>query len=128
VEAEMPEDCDRSLVGTNVVICGLKSSDHMNGQHAEIVRYSPVSSLWEARFLRNNEVMAFRAENIRPRGEKIFLVGDTCVIDGLVSQVGQQMNGQRCTVLQYLQQRSRYEVQIGDQIKALKGENLQAAS
>jgi len=89
------------------------------------VRFNAVNGRWEAMVNASGEVKAFRAENLRPAGELIFEPGDKAKIHGLKTQTGQALNGIECEILGYLHDVSRYEVRIGNDTKALKGENLQ---
>lgn len=112
-------------IGARVTVVGLKSAEALNGQGAEVVRFNAVNGRWEARVNITGEVKAFRAENLRPAGERVFEPDDRARIHGLQSDTGKVLNGLECQILRYLHDVSRYEVQVGQQTKALKPENLQ---
>jgi len=112
-------------VGARVTVIGLRNAEALNGQGAQIVRFNAVNGRWEARVNATGELKAFRAENLRPAGELIFEPGDRAKIHGLQTESGQTLNGLTCEILRYKHEVSRYEVRLGDDTKALKGENLQ---
>merc|ERR1712084_80337 len=93
-----------------------------------IHRYNAVNGRWEARLNFTGEVKAFRAENLRPAGEIVFEPGDPCRIHGLKSEAGVALNGMQGTIVRYLHENCRYEVNINEETKAFKAENLQVVS
>mmetsp|Transcript_22805 Transcript_22805/g.72202 ORF Transcript_22805/g.72202 Transcript_22805/m.72202 type:complete len:328 (+) Transcript_22805:75-1058(+) len=112
-------------IGARVTVVGLKNAEALNGQGAVIQRYNAVNGRWEASINFTGEIKALRAENLRPAGELVLQPGDSCRIHSLKSETGQALNGQEGTVLRYLHDVSRYEVDVGGMTKALKAENLQ---
>mmetsp|Transcript_75479 Transcript_75479/g.157428 ORF Transcript_75479/g.157428 Transcript_75479/m.157428 type:complete len:323 (+) Transcript_75479:213-1181(+) len=113
-------------IGARVTVCGLKNAAHLNGQGAQIVRFNAVNGRWEAQVNADGEIKAFRAENLRPAGELIFMPGEKALIRGLKSDAGQTLNGISCEVVQYMHDTSRYQVRLVDgTLKAIKGDNLQ---
>lgn len=122
---QVPRSRPALAIGARVTVLGLRSAEHLNGQGAQIVRYNAVNGRWEARVNVSGEIKAFRAEHLLPAGEMVFAHGDLARIHGLKSETGKALNGLSCEVMQYLHDVSRYEVKVGEQIKALKGENLQ---
>lgn len=112
-------------IGAEVTLVGLKSASELNGEEATVARYNVLSGRWEAKIVRTGEIKAFRAENLRPKGEVIFATGDEVIVQGLKSEAGQGMNGLEGKVVSYLHDGARYEVIINGESKALKSENLQ---
>lgn len=114
--------------GSRVTVVGMKNAVGLNGYGATIVRYNAVNGRWEAMLDMTGEVKAFRAENLRPAGELVLEPGDVCRIHGLKSEAGRSLNGMECEVVRYVHERSRYEVLLGSESKAVKAENLARAS
>jgi hypothetical protein len=111
--------------GAQVIILGLEKATDLNGQGATITGFNPLNGRWEACLYMTGEVKAFRAENLRPAGELVFEKGDRVKIRGLRGESALSLNGQEGMVLRYMHDKSRYEVELSDDIKAVKGENLQ---
>jgi hypothetical protein len=128
-EAGDDRDCPKSNtaleIGSQVTIVGLTNAAELNGQGATISRYNHMSGRWEACLHISGETKAFRAEHLRPVGELVFTAGDLVRIRGLKSESGQTLNGQQGEIIRYMHEVSRYEVQLLDVTKAVKGENLQ---
>jgi len=124
----MPNSRPSLTIGARVTVIGLKAAASLNGQGAQIVAFNPVNGRWEAQVNISGEVKAFRAENLRPAGELVFVPGDRVRINGLKSESGKALNGMTCEIIQYLHDVSRYEVRILEETKALRAENLQHES
>ncbi|CAJ1421861.1 unnamed protein product [Effrenium voratum] len=112
-------------IGALVTVCGLKNAEHLNGHNARIANYNAVNGRWEAQ-LDVGETKAFRAENLRPAAQPIFLPGQQCRIHGLQSDVGKLLNGRVGEVNRYIHDVSRYDVLVDGVSKSIKVENLQA--
>jgi len=124
-EAGQPQRMAALAVGKRVTIVGLQKAAALNGQGAEIIRFNLYNGRWEARVFATGEVKAFRAENLRPAGELVLEPGDVARICGLKSETGQALNGLECRVVRYEPSTARYEVEVGEEVKSLKPENLQ---
>mmetsp|Transcript_36658 Transcript_36658/g.84533 ORF Transcript_36658/g.84533 Transcript_36658/m.84533 type:complete len:310 (+) Transcript_36658:42-971(+) len=113
-------------IGAPITVCGLKNAPHLNGRDGRIVGYNSVNGRWEAK-VGTEETKAFRAENLRPSGERVFLPGDKCRIHSLQSEAGKLINGRAGEVHRYIHEVSRYEVLVDGVSKSIKSANLEAA-
>eukprot|EP00933_Yihiella_yeosuensis_P046070 TRINITY_DN41539_c0_g1_i1.p1 TRINITY_DN41539_c0_g1~~TRINITY_DN41539_c0_g1_i1.p1 ORF type:complete len:318 (-),score=41.16 TRINITY_DN41539_c0_g1_i1:509-1462(-) len=112
-------------LGAQVTVTGLKNAPTLNGKGARVTRFNAVNGRWEACLNHSGEIKAFRAENLRPAGELVLQPGDEVRIHGLQSESGQVLNGKTVSVIRYLHDISRYEVDVDGAPKALKADNLQ---
>lgn len=112
--------------GTEVQIIGLKNAPALNGEVAKVLRYNGMTGRLEVQILSTGESKAIRADNLRPSGEAVFAEGSQVRIHGLKSEAGQALNGKQGAVKRYLHGAGRYEVQVDEEVKSFKPDNLQS--
>jgi len=111
--------------GDLVEISGLSSEagKSMNGQRGVVVRCDDERGRVEVRFdALGGKVQSLKAKNVAVVG---FVPGDLVEVSGLESEAGRDLNGQKGTITQYVEEKGRYEVRLlPRKLVNLKPENL----
>lgn len=111
--------------GAHVILVGLATAKHLNGEGAVIDRFNAVNGRWEAR-LHSGGIKALRAENLMPAGQVVLEAGSKAQIHSLSTDNGKSLNGTECEVIRYCHDQGRYQVRVGSEVRALRAENLRA--
>jgi len=123
------EDVDASgaagqfSIGAAVEVHGLESESGraMNGQRGIVARFHGEAGRFEVR-LAQGKLAKLKPGNLTNLGVEACDHVEVC---GLQSETGQQLNGQRGTVLGFLEEKGRFEVRFaGAKLVSLRPENL----